>query len=84
MTAADEEKMIEALEDIRAAIVSTGIMLHTDSRKNHRDQAYVKLIELARQIGVIPSEEPKVDPAETIELNKKLRSASDRRNYKSY
>jgi hypothetical protein len=42
----DQEKIIALLTDIRDAIVSSGIMLHTyDLQQDRRDQAYAKLLE---------------------------------------
>ena len=51
----DQENIIALLTDIRDAIVSSGIMLHTyDPQQDRRDQAYAKLLDMARRIGVIP------------------------------
>jgi|HubBroStandDraft_1064217.scaffolds.fasta_scaffold517017_1 hypothetical protein len=62
----DQEKIIALLTDIRDAIVSSGIMLHTyDQRQDRRDQAYAKLLDLATRIGVI-AEEAKANLAEDI------------------
>jgi hypothetical protein len=62
----DQEKIIALLTDIRDAIVSSGIMLHTyDQQQDRRDQAYAKLLDLAMRIGVI-AEEPKANVAEDI------------------
>jgi hypothetical protein len=59
MTDHSEEQMLELLTDIREAIVSTGIILHSEQQQHRRNQAYLRLVAMAKRIGVI-DEEPQV------------------------